>query len=62
MFRSLDALDWLTALTPYIPNQGEQIDRYYDYNCKRLPGLRQKENQDALIPFQSIKILYGFIF
>ncbi len=43
MFRSLDALDWLAAMTTHIPDQGEQMVRYYGFYNNVSRGLRQKK-------------------
>jgi len=48
--KSFDALDWLAAMTSHIPDQREQMVRYYGFYSNASRGLRQKENQDALIP------------
>ena len=45
-----DALDWLAAMTSHIPDQREQMVRYYGFYSNVSRGLRQKENADALIP------------
>lgn len=37
-------------MTTHIPNHGEQIVRYYEYYSNLSQWLRQKENEDALIP------------
>ena len=37
-------------MTSRIPNHGEQMVRYYGFYSNVSRGLRQKENQDALIP------------
>ena len=41
------------------PRQDEQTIRYYDYYSNLSRGLRQKENQDALIPSTSLEIRFG---
>ena len=55
----LDALDWLAAMpacashadrTSHIPDQREQRIRYYVFYSNVFRGIRQKENEDALIP------------
>jgi hypothetical protein len=43
-------LDWLAALCSHIPDQREQMVRYYGFYSNVSRGLRQKENQDDLIP------------
>jgi hypothetical protein len=43
-------LDWLAAKTSHIPDQREQMFRYYGFYSNVSRGLRQKENQDDLIP------------
>jgi len=45
-----DALDWLAAMCSHIPDQREQMVRYYGFYSNVSRGLRQKENEDALIP------------
>jgi len=47
--KNFDAL-WLAAMCSHIPNQGEQMIRYYGFYSNVSRGLRQKENKDALIP------------
>jgi hypothetical protein len=37
-------------MTSHIPNQGEQIVRYYGFYSNASRGHRQKENTDSLIP------------
>ncbi|OGP95413.1 MAG: hypothetical protein A2157_18500 [Deltaproteobacteria bacterium RBG_16_47_11] len=44
-----DALEWLAAITSYVPNKGEQMVRYYGHYSNASRGLRQK-NLDDLIP------------
>ncbi len=36
-------------MTTHIPNQGEQMVRYYGFYSNASRGHRQKENQDNLI-------------
>ena len=48
--KSLDVLDWLAAMTPYVPNKGEQMVRYYGHYSNASRGLRQNKNLDDLIP------------
>ena len=43
-----DALDWLAAMCSHIPDQREQMVRYYGFYSNVSRGLRQKENEDAL--------------
>jgi hypothetical protein len=43
-------LDWLAAMTSNIPDQGEQMVRYYGFYSNASRGLRQKENMDIFIP------------
>ncbi len=45
-----DALDWLAAMTSHIPDQGEQMVRYYGFYNNVSRGLRQKENLEGRIP------------
>ena len=47
--KAFDALDWMAAMTSHIPDQGEQMVRYYGFYSNVSRGLRQKENQDALL-------------
>jgi hypothetical protein len=42
--KAFDALDWLSAMCSYIPDQGEQMVRYYGYYSNLSLGLRQKVN------------------
>ena len=42
--KSFDALDWLAAMTSHIPDQREQMVRYYGFYSNVSCGLRQKEN------------------
>ena len=44
-----DALDWLAALTSHIPDQREQMVRYYGFYSYVFWGLRQKENEDCKV-------------
>jgi hypothetical protein len=37
-----------------IPDQAEQIVRYYGFYSNVSRGLRQKENKDALLPLPNI--------
>jgi hypothetical protein len=46
------------AMTNYIPDQGEQMVRYYGFYSNVSRGLRQKENVGALISLQSMEILF----
>ena len=48
--KAFDALDWLAAMTSHIPDQREQMVRYFSFYSNVSRGLRQKENQDGLIP------------
>ena len=48
--KAFDALDWLAAMTSHIPDQREQMVRYYGFYSNVSRGLRQKENVDGLIP------------
>jgi hypothetical protein len=45
-------------LRPLHPSQGEQMIHYYGFYSILSLKLRQKENKDALIPFQSMEILF----
>jgi hypothetical protein len=45
-----NALDWLAAMCSHIPDQREQMVRYYGFYSNVSRGLRQKENVDNLIP------------
>jgi Putative transposase len=45
-----DALEWLAAMCPHVPDQGEQMVRYYRYHSNVSRGKRHKQNQDGLIP------------
>ena len=36
-----DALEWLAAMCPHIPDRGEQVVRYYGYYSTASRGLRQ---------------------
>jgi hypothetical protein len=47
---TFDALDWLAAMTSHIPDQGQQMVRYYGFYSNVSRGLRQKEKADGLIP------------
>ena len=57
-----DALDWLASMCTHIPDQREQMVRYYGFYSNISRGLRQKENEDALMLLQSIDILSRLIF
>jgi hypothetical protein len=48
--KTFDALDWLAAMCSHIPDQREQMVRYYGFYSNVSRGLRQKENMDDLIP------------
>ena len=37
-------------MTTHIPNQGEQMVRYYGFYSNASRGIRQKEKKDGLIP------------
>ena len=41
-----DALDWLAAMNSHIPDQKEQMVRYYVFFSNISRGFRQKENWD----------------
>ncbi len=56
--KAFDALDWLAAMTSHIPDQGQQMVRYYGFYSNVSRGRRQKVNQDALIPKTSLEILF----
>jgi len=45
--KAFDALEWLAAMTSHIPDQREQMARYYGFYSNGSRGLRQKEDQDA---------------
>jgi hypothetical protein len=48
--KAFDALEWLAAMTSHIPDQGQQMVRYYGFYSNVSRGLRQKEKADGLIP------------
>jgi hypothetical protein len=48
--KAFDALDWLAAMCSHIPDQREQMVRYYGFYRNVSRGIRQIENEDALIP------------
>jgi hypothetical protein len=48
--KTFDALDWLAAMTSHIPDQREQMVRYYGFYSNVSRGMRQKEKVDTLIP------------
>jgi len=41
--KTFDALDWLAAMTSHIPNQREQMVRYYGFYSNVSRGLRKKK-------------------
>lgn len=43
-------LDWLAAMASHIPDQKEQMVRYYGFYSNVSRGHRQRENEDGLIP------------
>jgi len=45
-----DALEWLAATCSHVPNQGEQMVRYYGYYSNVSRGQRKKANEDGLVP------------
>ena len=47
--KAFDALDWLATMISQIPDQGEQMVRYYGFYSNVFRGLRQKVNREALI-------------
>jgi len=48
--KTFDACEWLAAMCSHIPNQGEQMVRYYGYYSNVCRGKRQKEKTDDAIP------------
>ncbi|MBA4392485.1 MAG: IS91 family transposase, partial [Desulfobacca sp.] len=44
------ALDYLAAMTTHIPNQGEQMVRYYGFYSNVSPGIRKKKIQMVSFP------------
>jgi hypothetical protein len=40
--KAFDALEWLAAMTSHIPNQGEQMVRYYGVYSNASPGASSK--------------------
>jgi hypothetical protein len=48
--KGFEALDWLAAMCSHIPDQGEQMVRYYGFYRNVPRGLRQKVNAEGLIP------------
>ncbi len=40
--KTFDALDLLAQLVPHIPNNGEQMVRYYGFYSNKSRGLRKK--------------------
>ena len=45
-----DALEWLAAMCPHIPNKGEQMVRYYGYYSNVSRGKRKKLDADDAVP------------
>lgn len=45
--KSYDALEWLAAMCSHVPNEGEQMVRYYGYYSNVSRGRRQKAGDDA---------------
>lgn len=44
--KTFNALDWLALLTTHIPNNNEQMVRYYGYYSNKSRGLRKKAARD----------------
>ncbi len=44
------ALDWLARLVTHIPNEGEQLVRYYGYYSNKSRGMRKKTESDVEMP------------
>ncbi|MEW6187874.1 MAG: response regulator [Thermodesulfobacteriota bacterium] len=51
-----DALDWLAVMASPIPDQREQMVRYYGFYSNVSRGLRQKENMDGLAVLKEIRL------
>jgi hypothetical protein len=51
--KEFDALEWLAARCSHVPNEGEQMIRYYGYYSPAPRGIsrgkRKKQDQDGLI-------------
>jgi hypothetical protein len=45
-----DVLEWLAAMCSNVPNEGEQMVRYYGYYSNVCRGQRKKADTDGLIP------------
>ena len=48
--KTFDALDWLARLVTHIPNEGEQMIRYYGYYSNKSRELRKKAGMDDAVP------------
>ncbi len=53
-------IDWFPSLAgcTHIPDQRDPMARYYSYHSNLSGGLRQKVNQEVLIPLKSRELLY----
>ena len=49
--KTFDALEWLAAMCSHVPNQGEQVVRYYGYYSNANRDLRMKALTDDQIPY-----------
>ena len=48
--KTFDAVDWLAQLVTHIPNNGEQMVRYYGFYSNQSRGLRKKVGTDDEVP------------
>ena len=47
----LDALEWLAAMCSYVPDEGEQMVRYYGHCNNVSRGRRKKAQTDDQTPY-----------
>jgi hypothetical protein len=45
-----DTPEWLAAMCPQVPNEGEQMLRYYEYHSNVSRGKRKQEGHNDWIP------------
>ncbi len=48
--KTFDALEWQAAMCSHVPNNGEQMVRYYGYYSNVCRGQRKKANEEGLVP------------
>jgi hypothetical protein len=48
--KGFDALEWMAAMCSHVPNEGEQMVRYYGYYSNVSRGRHKGKNEDGAIP------------